>query len=413
MVDTGIVGQLGDPVYIGAVAVGSMIFNFVYWTFGFLRMGTSGLTAQAFGAQDEEEIRLSLARPILIACVFGAALIVLQSVLLWVVFHLVAASPEVEAGARAYFKIRIWSAPFSLANFALLGWLIGLQRSHLALLLQLFLNGLNAGLDAMFVLHFDLGIRGIAQGTLISEIAAALFGAFLAFWQLNTVRPRFALQRLLDWPSFRRCLVINREIMLRTLCLLLVFAFFTAKSADFGNLLLAANTILMHFVSFTAYFLDGFAFAAEAFVGQAIGRRSRSRLIRSIYLSSAWSGGTALILGLMIYLFGPFAMDFLTASPEVRLEVRRYLLWVAVLPVVSFWCWQLDGIFIGATRTYEMQLAAFRSLVAFLVFWWAFRQIGNHGLWLSMVLFNVMRGFFLGRYLPLLIRSVSRPGFET
>ena len=408
LIDTGIVGQLPDPAYIGAVALGAMIFNFVYWAFGFLRMGTTGLTAQAIGAGDQDEVRLALMRALLIAGLCGLVLILCQPLVSWTAFSLVNASLEVESGAADYFRIRIWSAPFSLANFALLGWFIGCQRSKLALLMQCFLNGLNAALDAIFVIQFGWGIAGIAAGTLIAEISAAALGTSLAIRQFRQAQNPLNFGRLLDWPALRRAFLVNREIMLRTLCLLSAFSFFTAKSAEFGDVLLAVNSILLHFVSFTAYFLDGFAFAAEAFVGQAIGQVSRTRLLRSIRLSTAWSAGCAFMLASLLFLLGPFAIDCLSTSPPVRTEGRNYLPWVVLLPTLSFWCWQLDGIFIGATHSHEMQKTAVWSLASFLIFYAVLCDYGNHGLWLSLLLFNVMRGIFLGLYLPALVRSVPQ-----
>ena len=408
IIDTGIIGQLGDPAQIGAVAVGAMIFNFIYWGLGFLRMGTTGQTAQAFGASNEDEMHFALFRPALIAVVFGLLIVLLQPLICWAAFSLVTPTSAVEGGAREYFSIRIWSAPFTLFNMVILGWFIGRQQANLTLFLQLFVNGTNALLDAVFVLHMGWGVEGIATGTVIAEIAAAVVGYLLVVWQLNPSRRNIDLGSIFEWPALRQTLTVNRHLMVRTFFIVFVFAFFTAKSAESGEILLAANAILMHFVFFTAYLLDGFAFAAETFVGEAIGMGSRSRLQRCINLSTVLAGVTASIVSLGIYCFGSLIIDVLTVSPEVRFEGRIYLDWLTILPLVSFWCWQLDGIFIGALRSEPMQNATFWAWCGFMASWTILQDGGNHGLWLTMILFNIMRGVFLGWYLPSLVRSIPQ-----
>lgn len=405
LVDTGVIGQLGDPVYIGAVSVGALIFNFVYWGFGFLRMGTTGLTAQAHGAQNHDEIKASLGRALLIAFVVGMLLILLQPLIGGIAFRLIDATPEVESGAARYFYIRIWSAPFALANFALLGWFIGRQQAHLAFLLQFFLNGMNIVLDALLVLKFDWGVAGIAAGTVVAETLAAIAGLALAGAQLKRLRGRLALNRLIEPALLRATMVVNRDIMIRSLLIMFAFIFFTARSAQSGNVILAANTLLMHFVMFSAFFLDGFAFAAEAFVGEALGAKNRPYLLRSIAVTTVWSALLALGLSLVILLGGRDFINLLTTDATVRTTAIHYLAWPAVLPVVSVWCWQLDGIFIGATRTVDMRNAAVLSLSTFFAAWWWSMPMANHGLWLSITLFNLFRALFLGYRLPALIRA--------
>lgn len=406
LVDTAVMGQLGDPKYIGAVAVGALIFTFLYWAFGFLRMGTTGLTAQAHGAADGTEVRAALARALAIAAVAGALLILLQLPLKTLSFHLVPGSAEVESLAADYFSIRIWSAPFALANYALLGWFIGLQRARTALALQVILNGVNAGLDALFVLGFGWGVAGVALGTLIAEVTAALAGLVIAATTLRGIAGTWARKALLDLPRLAQTIAVNRDIMVRTLLLMFAFAFFTAQGAAAGNVVLAANAVLMQFVSLAAFFLDGFAFAAEALVGHALGAKTRRALVEAVKLSSLWSGGIALGLSLAFATGGPPFIDFLTVDAAVRAAAREFLPWAAALPLISFACYQLDGTFIGATRTAEMRNAAVLSLAAFLILWWVLRPFGNHGLWAALTLFNIARAVFLGRYYPRLVRAV-------
>ena len=276
LVDTAVIGRLPDPAFLGAIAVGAMIFSFIYWAFGFLRMGTTGLTAQAHGADNSDELRACLARALLIGVGVGGLLTLLQIPIGWLAFRLLDASAQVEGLATDYFAIRIWSAPFTLMNYALLGWFIGRERADLALWLQLFLNALNIGLDIVFVLGFGWGVAGVAAGTLIAETAACLFGLAMGTRELVKIGGHWSRARLLDPAELARTFAVNRDIMLRSLCLLFAFAWFTAKGAEAGDTVLAANTVLMQFVTLTAFLLDGFAFAAEALVG-AGPRRSGGR----------------------------------------------------------------------------------------------------------------------------------------
>ncbi|MEQ9143220.1 MAG: MATE family efflux transporter [Parvibaculaceae bacterium] len=409
IVDTAVIGQLGDAALIGAVAVGALIFTFLFWAFGFLRMGTTGLTAQALGSADGQEIRAALGRALLIAAIAGLALLLLQVPLKLVSFLLVQGSGEVEREAATYFDIRMWSAPFTLANYAVLGWLVGMQQTRAAMALQIFLNGVNAGLDALFVLHFEWGVAGIATGTVMAEIATAFVGLGIALYVLRSYSGGWDWKTVTAWDKIARTIAVNRDIMIRTLMLLLSFSFFTMEGARQGDMVLAANAVLMQFVSFSAFFLDGFAFGAEALVGAAIGARHRLRFSEAVRLTSLWALFLSLLLTLGFLLFGGYWIDFLTTSEEVRTAARTYLPWAAALPLISVACFQLDGIFIGATRAEDMRNASFLSTATFFFFWWVLLPFGNHGLWAALLLFNVSRALTLGRYYPRLLRSVARP----
>jgi len=407
-VDTAVIGQLGDASLIGAVAVGALIFTFLFWAFGFLRMGTTGLTAQALGANDPVEIRAALGRALLIAGIAGGLLLLLQIPLQYVAFQLVQGSEAVEQEARTYFGIRMWSAPFTLANYAVLGWLVGMQQTRLALVLQIFLNGSNAALDALFVMHFDYGVTGIAIGTVIAEIATAFFGIGIALFLLRTYSGKWNWSTIAAWDKISATIAVNRDIMIRTLVLLFAFSFFTMEGARAGDLTLAANAILMQFVSFSAFFLDGFAFGAEALVGAAIGATHRERFMEAVRLTSFWAVALSLVLTITFWGFGGYWIDFLTTSTEVRETARLYLPWAAALPLISVACFQLDGIFIGATRAREMRNASFVSTAGFFLFWWLLLPLGNHGLWAALALFNVLRAFALGRYFPRLLSNLQK-----
>lgn len=406
LVDTAVMGQLGSPRYIGAVAIGAIIFTSVYWAFGFLRMGTTGLTAQAHGARDGGEVRAALGRALAIAAVAGLGLIVLQAPIEAAAFYLLDGSAAVEALAQGYFGIRIWSAPFALANYALLGWFIAIQRARTALALQLVLNGTNAVLDVVFVIGFGWGVAGVAAGTLIAEITAALAGLVIAANVLKGYAGAWDMAALRNWSRMARTIAVNRDIMIRTLLLMFAFAFFTAQGAAAGNTVLAVNAILMQFVALAAYFLDGFAFAAEALVGQALGARARATLQRAVALSSVWSGTLSLLLAALFLAGGGWFIDLLTVDEGVRQAARAFLPWAALLPVVSFPCYQLDGIFIGATNTGQMRNAAIASLAVFLAAWWLLTPWGNHGLWASFAVYNAARAAFLALYYPALLRAV-------
>lgn len=405
--DMAVIGQLGDPKYIGGIALGALIFTGVYWAFGFLRMGTTGLTAQARGATDAAEVRAALGRALIVAATAGLALIALQSPLGFAAFEMLEGTDEVETLAQTYYTIRIWSAPAALANYGILGWFIGLERARTALVLQVFLNGLNIVLDIVFVAGFGWGVAGVAAGTLLAEIAAAVLGLTLAIRHLRTVGGRWNKARLLSPAHLRRTLAINRDIFIRTIALISVFAWFTAQSAKTGNVLLAVNAILLQLVSVSAYFLDGFAFAAEVLVGKAIGGRQRSALLSAVRLSTVGSVLTSGAITLGFLIFGGMIIDLLSTDAEVRAVGRTYLIWAAMAPIISVWCFQLDGIFIGATRGAEMRNASLVSTGIFLALWWALLPLGNHGLWLAFLLFNVVRAITLGIYFPRLVRSVS------
>lgn len=414
LVDTAIVGQLPEPHYIGAVALSSTIFTFLYWAFGFLRMGTTGLTAQAHGAGDPAEVGAALGRALLIALAAGAFLIALQIPLSWFAFTMADGSAVVEGEAGAYFAIRIWSAPAALANYALLGWFIGLGRARVALLLQVLLNGLNAILDAWFVLGLGWGVAGVALGTLVAEFAAAAAGLILAARVLTRSGGWPALANLVAPQSLRRAIAVNADIMVRTLCLLSAFTWFVFQSAASGDVTLAANAVLMQFVSFMAYFLDGFAFAAESLVGRAIGARNRAHFATAVRLSSLWAGAISLVLGLLLLLTGGALIDALTVSPEVRAAARVYLVWAALVPVLGVACYQLDGIFIGATRSADMRNMAMISLAVFLAAWAILHPaFANHGLWMALLTLNLARALTLAARYPALVSDafpVSRSG---
>ncbi|WP_460274029.1 MATE family efflux transporter [Celeribacter sp. ULVN23_4] len=405
-VDTGVVGQMGEAAPIGAVGIGAIILASIYWIFGFLRMGTTGLVSQARGAGQPGEVAALLTRALMIAFAGGLALILLQVPVLWLAFQLSPATPEVETLARSYISIRIWSAPFAIAIYGLTGWLIAQERTRGVLLLQLWMNGLNIGLDLWFVLGLGWGVEGVAIATVCAEVTGALFGLWLcrdAF--ANAVWRDWA--RVFDRARLLHMLQVNTDIMMRSVLLLAVMVSFTFFGAGFGNLTLASNQILMQFIEITAYALDGFAFAAEAIVGHAMGARSRAALRRGALLASFWGLLASGLLALGFALFGGAIIDLMTTATDVRIEARSYLPWMVAAPILGLAAWMLDGIFIGATRTRDMRNMMVLSLLAYLLAVAVLiPMFGNHGLWAALIISYIARGVTLFWKYPGLERAV-------
>lgn len=408
MVDTAVVGHLPETHFIGAVAVGAMVFSWLYWGFGFLRMGTGGLTAQAVGARDADEIRAVLGRALLLSAAFGALLIAVQVPAIDLALHLVGASAEVAASAREYFLIRIWSAPAALAAYCLLGWFIGMQNTRITLLVQLFMNGLNIVLDLVFVWVFEWGVAGVAWATLIAEVAAAVLALVLATRAMARLGGRWRWDGIVHRARMRRMLLINSDIFVRTLMLVFVFSYFTTLGARLGDLTLAANAVLMHLLSLQAFGLDGFAHAAEALVGKAIGGRDRNGLRRAVVVSFQMALTVAGLYAVFTLLFGGTVVGLITNQADVRAYAADYLIWLAVSPVVAVWAFQLDGIFIGATQTRDLRNGAILSVAVFLsLVWWLPDMLGNHGLWLALTVWLGARGAALAVFYPRIARAVA------
>ncbi len=401
VVDTAVVGHLPDPVYIGAVALGAIIFNFVFWGFSFLRMGTTGFVAQAWGARRGSEIRAVLARAIALSLFLGGALIVLQVPTITFALYALDGSVTLEDHARTYFDIRIWAAPATLANYAILGALIGMQNTRAVLISQLCLNLTNAMLDVLFVVGMDMGVAGVAVATLIAEYLAVAVGIFLLNKHLAGVSGHFEGRRMFNRHDMRAMLTVNVNILIRTLCLTMAFFLFTAKSTQFGELILAANAVLLHLLHVIAYGLDGFAHAAEALVGSATGSRNRNAFKQAARITTVWALVVALLIASIYGFFGESLVALITDIDSVRETAGDYLPWLVVAPLISVWSYQLDGMYIGATRTAEMRNAMIISLLFFvLTSWWLSDNLGNHGLWLSLIMFNLVRALTLALYFP-------------
>lgn len=401
-VDTGVVGQMGLAAPIGAVGIGAIILSGLYWLFGFLRMGTAGLTAQAHGAGETGEVAALLSRSLMIGVAAGLVIMALQIPLFWGAFQLSPASAEVEDLARDYMGIRVFSAPAAIAIYGITGWLIALERTRAVLVLQVWMNGLNIVLDLIFVLQLGWGVEGVAFATFLAEWSGLGLGLWLC-------RDAFRTPAWKDWPRvfdrmrLTRMAAVNSDIMLRSILLEAAFISFLFFGADFGDVTLAANQILLQFLHITAFALDGFAFAAEALVGQALGARNRLRLRRGAYLTTLWGVIVTAGLALCFALFGGQIIDVMTTAPEVQDEARSYLIYMVVAPLIGVYAWMLDGIFIGATRTRDMRNM---MAVSFVVYCGALAVLmpvlGNHGLWVSLLILFVARGITLGLRYPAL-----------
>ncbi|MEM7753823.1 MAG: MATE family efflux transporter [Pseudomonadota bacterium] len=410
LVDTAVVGQMGDPVPIGAVAIGSVIIAAIYWIFGFLRMGTTGLASQALGASDQGEADALLARALIIGLSGGVLFVAVQWVLFPLAFQISPASPEVEALARTYMSIRIWSAPAAIALFGITGWLIAAERTGAVLVLQLWMNGLNIVLNFVLVLGAGLGVAGVAWASFVAEWSGLALG--LWFCRGAFARPFWREKaRIFDPTRLWLMASVNGDILLRSLLLQAIFLSFVFFSGGAGDVPLAANQILLQFLQVTAYALDGFAFAAETLVGYAMGARNRAQLRRAALISSGWSAAIVLAFSLGIALAGPWVIDVMTKSEEVRAASRLYLPWMAIAPILGLGAWMLDGIFIGATRTADMRnMMALSCAIYFLAVWLLVPIFGNHGLWAALMISFIARTVTLGARYPALERAAEPAG---
>ncbi len=409
-VDTAVMGHLPSPAYIGGVAIGALIFSFLYWAFGFLRMATTGFVAQARGAGDHQEIRDVALRTVLLAAMLGLAIVALQAPAQWFAFWAVEASPRVEGLAAAYFDIRVWGAPAALTVYVCIGWLIGMERTWTVLALTLYMNGLNIALDLLFVPVFGWGIEGVALATLIAEISAAAIGVAVVARLHRPLGGHWRLRGLFaDRSRTAGLLRANAEIFLRTLCLIFGFAWFTAQGAKLGETVLAANAVLFHFFLLIGHGLDGFAFAAEALIGGAVGSRNRAHYGTAVRLTTLWAGIVAAGFALAYLAAGGLVIDALTDIEKVRETARTFLPWAIAIPLAGVWSFQLDGIFIGATRTREMRNGMALALAVYLACGYALLDLwGNNGLWLSLYIFLIARAAFLLLWLPRIGAAIRR-----
>lgn len=400
-VDTAVVGQLPNPAYIGGVAIGTVIFNTLYWLFGFLRIGTSGFAAQAHGANDRLLGTLALIRPLIIALAVGFGFLLLQKPIEYAALNLLDPAEDVAVLASDYFGIRIWGVPFTLINYVIMGWLIGMSRIKISVMIQVFMNLLNIGLDVLFVFGFGWGVSGVAAATLIAEVTACLMG-LLIVWRGTSYRFQMpSMELVADGSSVRKMMAVNQDLFIRTLCLLAVFNLFTFKSAAFGTEILAANAILLQIHYLMAYFYDGLSNASSILSGKAIGSKDPVLFKKNLNLSFQWAFYSSLVLTTLYWLFSTKIFSFFTAIPEVIELGGVYGGWLLLFPLVSSFGIVLYGVFTGATETAPIRNSMLLSLCVFLLaLWTGVPLLQNHGVWLAFILFSMGRSVFLILYIP-------------
>ena len=401
LIDAAIVGHLGAASYIGAIAVGGMLFNIIYWIFGFLRMGTSGMTSQAYGQKDEAETMRILARSMGVGMLIALALIILQYPIERIAFTLMKATPEVERLASLYFRICIWGAPAVLGLYSISGWCIGMQNSRFPMYVAITQNIVNILASLVLVYGFGMKIEGVAIGTLVAQYAGLLMAAWLWTSHFKRLLPYIQLQTLLAKGAIRRFFQVNRDIFFRTLCLVAVTMYFTSAGAAQGEVILAVNTLLMHFFTFFSYIMDGFAYAGEALVGKHLGANDRPALRQMVHQLFVWGIVLSLVFTLVYGIGGKVFLGLITNEQSVITASSAYFYWVLAIPLTGFAAFLYDGIFIGATATRWMLYAMSIATTAFFLIYYGFRgTMDNHALWLAFITYLALRGIvqgFLGR----------------
>ncbi len=407
LVDSGVLGHLSSEIYLGGVAIGSTLFTLVFWAFGFLRMGTTGLVAQALGQKDHQATRQWLAQSVLLALLIGFVVILIHRPLLNIALPFFNPAAEVAEQARIYFTTRIYSAPAVLINYAMVGWLIGMHRPKGPLLILITANLVNIVLDLIFVLGLDMATQGAALATVIADYTSLLLGIWVVKRTLLNKPGTFERSAILNLSSMRQLLLLNRHLFVRTLCLLGTQAFFTAQGAQSGSHILAANALLLNILLLISNGLDGFAHAAEALSGEALGQGKLDRFKQVVRVTGYCSLICAVLFLILFSLLGNQVIGLLTDIPAVAATAAEYLPWLAAMPLFAVWCYWLDGVFIGAVRTDMMQNTMLvATLLVFLPIWYFTRDMGNHGLWLAYSAFMLARSAGLA----IVYRSLSRSG---
>lgn len=402
VVDTALVGHLEHVYYLGALALGGMIFNFLFWGFGFLRMGTTGLTAQAFGRQGKTEMIMILARVQLIALLAGMAIFLLQKPIADLSFLIVESSTEVENFSRIYFDIRILTAPAVLALYGLNGWFLGMQNARYPMIITISLNLLNVIFNIIFIWYFGMHVDGVAWGTVAATYLSLVLAFFLFYKNYFNYLDHFKKVKLFDTGELKKYVSVNRDILIRTLCLIFTFSFFTAKSATQGDVILAANSILLQLWMVASYGIDGFAYAAESLVGKFKGSMNEAALKDAVHSTLAWGVMLGFAGSLAYFLFDDTILHFFTDKNDVIEHAKSVIYWTIAAPVVSGFSYIWDGVFIGATATAPMRnTMLLATFVIFLpVYYVTTIFIGPHGLWLAMIIFMISRGVLLTLYSP-------------
>ncbi len=396
LIDAAVIGHLEHAWYLGGVAVGGTMISVTFWLLGFLRMATTGLSAQAYGAENKTMLSQTFSQGIFLALCFSVVLLLFHQPLSYAIFSFSNAAPEVKLYAEQYFSIRIWSAPAALSNLVIMGWLLGTQNARYPMWLVIITNSINIILDLLFVVGFNWKVEGAALASVIADYSAFVIGLFFALKQSKKLDlPRFIMPFSDLISGFKRLFKLNRDIFLRSLCLQACFTFMTFQGASLGVDIVAANAVLMSFLMMISYGMDGFAYAMEAMVGKAIGAKSKSQLSDSLIGTTFWSLVISLVLSLVFGFFGYQLISMISSIEEVQKTAMIYLPWLVAMPLVSMWCFLLDGIFVGATKGSEMRNSMFVAMLTFFLTWWLMQDYGNHALWAAMLSFMTMRGISL------------------
>jgi len=396
-VDTALMGHLSVD-HLGAVGISAMIFNFIYWNFGFLRMGTTGMTAQYFGAGKTVEINLILIRSLFISLIISGLLLILFIPLSTLSIELMNVIPHQQGLVLEYFGIRILAAPATLGLYVILGWYFGMQNAIFPLLITVLINLLNLGLSFYLVVGLGWGIAGVAYGTVIAQYAGFFLSLILLYTRYRAylyIRLDIVKGKLSDWSKL---ISVNANLFIRTACLTFAFAFFYAQSSKEGVIVLATNVVLLQFLNWMSYGIDGFAFASESLVGKYYGARNSSGMNRAISISFVWGFILAVSYAFIFYVFGDFIIDIFTADSEVKKSTSSYLAWVAILPVISFVCYIWDGVFIGLTAAGLMMKSMVISLILYLAYYYLSGLLGHPSIWYALLIFLLARGIILTYY---------------
>ena len=393
LVDVSIVGHLGSATYIGAIAVGGMLFSMIYWIFGFLRMGTSGLTAQAYGRRDLAEVILLFVRSLGIAFGLALLLIMLQYPILKVAFTLIDATPAIKDLASLYFRICIWGAPAVLGLYSFVGWFVGMQNSRFPMYIAITQNVVNIAASLFFVFVWNRGVAGVAMGTLVAQYAGLLMASLLWYGYYRRLWQKLNWQMLTDYEAMRSFFILNRDIFFRTLCLVAVTTYFTSRGAEQGDIILAVNTLMMQLFTLYSYIMDGFAYAGEALTGRYVGAHNQTDLRRMIRTLFAWGIGLALAFTLLYGIGGSSFLSLLTNEQEVLNASSDYFYWVLAIPLAGMAAFLWDGIYIGATASRQMLYSMLVASVSFFILQGIFQQrMGNHALWMALIAYLFLRG---------------------
>jgi MATE family multidrug resistance protein len=397
LVDVTIVGHLGSASYIGAIAVGGMLFNMIYWIFGFLRMGTGGLTAQAYGQHNTQEGTRILLRSLSVSLLLALVLLVLQYPIRLIAFMLIDASPEVQELATRYFHICIWGAPATLGLYSFTGWFIGMQNSRYPMYIAITQNIVNIAASLFFVFVLHMKVEGVALGTLIAQYAGVIMAYLLCISHYHPFRQQVQRMQLFERNAMKRFFLVNRDIFLRTLCLVAVTVFFTSTGATYGDVVLAVNTLLMQLFTLFSYIMDGFAYAGEALSGKYTGSNDKIRLHQTVRNLFGWGSAMALLFTLTYLWGGQNFLQLLTNDTEVIAASGTYLLWTVAIPFCGFSAFILDGICIGTTSTRIMlKSMATASALFFGVYFLCSGSWGNHALWMAFLVYLAVRGLMQG-----------------